>query len=385
MLAVNDLTRKLLVERGSFDAAQVAERMSDESVQRYLLRMNSLYKGCGVQFEYIGGILRCVVTDDDTFRQLTERREERLISVDPWAQGSAVWLQNQSKDCVVWWYDLGSLQTHYSEIRSAALQLLQESTRDQVASLPIVIGADWEFNAWACPAGDDGSFIMVNLGFMQARLFAAMFFEIFDEFEDGTQTRSLVATSSMLWMAAQVLGIEQKQWDNLALPATEYNRIWENVQHPQSRLSAAMRTMDAFAILHECGHIVKDHLRIRREWPSEATLTPAEKIERYRHMRDLEFEADAFACEALRSIESDGAPFIEGLFIVFLMLHICEDVTSHVLTMTHPNASDRFRRCLVLFGGEDDVLCASLERFALLFKEAARERLRWQESSSCRK
>lgn len=363
------------------DAEQCAELHAARSIRRFVKRLNDSYLKAGLRAEYDGRLIRCVVTDTELWHRRIASHEAHLGVIDPLCTAISSRAIDQTRQGVAWWYDLASLRARYDEMKHK-VSSIAVANRERLADVPVVVGGDWEFNAWACPAGATGDFIMVNFGFIHAYCYAAMFLEMIDEArqaaEDG-QSRGIVA-SSMIWMAAHALGYEALQWDNLALPPSEYDRIWNDVQHPSERLEHSITLIDAFALLHECGHIACGHTDVFRQWQPIESLDDRAKEERLRQSRDFEFEADAFACQSLRSLSADGKGFVEPLLILFSMLRLCEDKRNaqSALTMTHPVASDRFRACLVAFGQETEKSCRLLEMTVELALTASRRRVGWQ-------
>jgi hypothetical protein len=379
MLAANEKTRQLLDGLAGTSVQEFADRHSAESIRRFSDRMSRRYVPAGLRVEYDGKVLRCVASRDHSLNERASRYEQEIVRIDPLQKGHSAWIQNEIKGNVVWWYDLLALQTHYRDVKSRVTSLVVDE-RERLENVPVVLGGDWEFNAWACPAGDYGDFIMVNWGFVHSYSYAAMFMEILDEARQATEVgnASGIFTSSMIWAAATSLGYEAFQWDNLSLPPNECDKIWESLQRPSERLASAIALMDAFTMLHECGHIAKGHLKALRDWKTEDFLNTDEREDRYRQMRAFEFEADAFACQALRSLNKNGGGCFEPLLILFSMLRLCEDRTVPTLTATHPNAAARFRGCLEALGENADSGVRLLERFAEVATNAAKSRLQWQ-------
>ena len=291
-------------------------------------------------------------------------------------------MQNQISGNVVWWHDLLSLRSRYRAVKTKVdnAASLSGVDRQGLKNVPVVLGGDWEFNAWACPAGEYGDFIMVNWGFMHSYTYAAMFIEALDEARQASEAgeaRGIVA-SSMIWMAASALGYEALQYDNLSLPHSERDRIWQSVQRPSGRLAHAIAVIDAFTMLHECGHIAKGHLKARRNWQLDEILTAKDRAERHEQMRAFEFEADAFACDILRSVDRDGRAYVEPLLILFSMMRLCEGRSSPSLVSTHPAAAARFRACLEALGQDAEAKCQFLEMLVEFVVDTSKRRLEWQ-------
>lgn len=154
--------------------------------------------------------------------------------------------------------------------------------------------------------------------------------------------------------------------------------MWESLQRPTERLSHVIALIDAFTVLHECGHIAKRHLEELRHWQTEDELTLEQKEDRYQRMRVQEFEADAFACQALRTLTQGKGGCFEPLLILFSMMRLCEDGTTPTLTATHPNATARFRACLEALSENADSGVRLLERFVEVVVNASKRRLEWQ-------
>ena len=142
-----------------------------------------------------------------------------------------------------------------------------------------------------------------------------------------------------------------------------------------------MAAMDAFAMLHECGHIACGHTDRSRQWQPEESLTEAEKVDRYAEMTRFEFEADRFACQSLLTGGPVGKECFHALLIVFSTLRLCEGQRNarSLLTSTHPSATDRLRRCFETLGGDADREVDLLERIVNGILHAARQRVEWQE------
>lgn len=386
MLAANRTTRELLDTPSGPSIQKTAELQATRSIRRFVERMNGECGAAGLRVELDGPIIRCVVADTRRWQEHVAHHEARSSELDPLCKAKTAWLTTQARDGVVWWYDLPSLQGRYGEMmRKVTAIAIAHGPR--LAGVPVVVGGDWEFNAWACPGGTAGDFIMVNLGFIQSYSYAAMFLEMLDEVRQAAergQAHGLIA-SSMIWMAATALGYEPFQWDNLALPPSEYDRIWSNIQHPSERLEHAITLIDAFAMLHECGHIASGHTDVLRQWPPVDDLDAPGREDRMNRSRQFEYEADAFACQSLRALGGDGRQLVEPLLILFSMLRLCEDnrtSRSH-LTMSHPMATERLRACLVALGQDGDAGCRLLDRLGELIVTASRRRLEWQASPQC--
>lgn len=379
MLAANDRTRQLLDGLPGATIQEFADRKSAESIGRFCDRMNGLYAPAGLRVEYDGQVLRCIASRDHALNERAARFEAEIAKIDPMRKGQSAWMQSQMGGNVVWWYDLLSLQGRYREIKSKIVSLAAEE-RQRLENAPLVLGGDWEFNAWACPAGGHGDFIIVNWGFMHSYSYAAMFIETLKEAQQGAdagKTRGIMA-SSMIWMAAIALGYEAFQWDNLSLPWSESDRIWHRVQRPSERLASSLAMIEAFTMLHECGHIAKGHLETLRTWRPEGTLSAEEKADRYRQIRAFEFEADAFACRALRSLDRDGKALVEPLLILFSMMRLCEGRSSPALVSTHPTAAARFRACMEALDLDAEADCRLLKLYVEMVVNASRRRLEWQ-------
>lgn len=382
MLAATQRNRALLGGVTATDVRRYAETESNKSIQRFVDRANARYQTAGLRVEHDGHVIRCVIVDAGCWQDRVRRREQQLAGADPWAEATTDWLLRQGEH-ILWWHDLPSLQERFLGVkcRVAASAI---SGRDRLAAVPVVVGGDWEFNAWACPAGTVGDFIMLNPGFIHSYSYAAMFIDMMGEVEQAARSGGAegLVTSSMIWMAATALGYEPFQWENLSLPPTECDRIWDSVQHPTDRLGSAIALIDAFAMLHECGHIACGHTDSLRRWSDEETLDTTGLLSRYAQMREFEFEADAFACNSLKTLGIDEKACVEPLLILFSMLRLCEDARDPAssLTATHPLAKDRLHRCIGVMGQDGDAISRLMTDIVSLVVKASRKRVEWQSS-----
>jgi hypothetical protein len=384
MLAANELTQRLLSQAHGTNVHEYAADQSAKSICRFLKKKNQEYQQRGARVEYDGRIIRCVSIDKSSLEERVRGHAVKLADIDPLCTGAPdAGLLSAIRSGVIWWYDLEHLAARYASMKGKVTALASIG-KQRLDNVPVVIGGDWEFNAWACPAESYGDFIMVNFGFILAYSYAAMFFEMLDEAKEAAEKggASGIITSSMIWMAAQVLGYEPFQWDNLRLPTSEQDQIWNTVQHPTDRLKHTIYAVDGFAMLHECGHIACGHTDRLREWLLDRNPSESEKLERFRQMRAMEFEADEFACQWICSQGAPGPDCFYSLVILFSMLRLCEDGRNPLtsLSSTHPCAMDRFRRCLEVFGDDDDDGVCFLEKIVRMIVDSARRRLEWQES-----
>ena len=382
MLAATDWTESLLAGLHAVDARDYAAQQSARSIHRLVARKNSLYGAAGLRLEYDGQIIRCVSSNVESIRGRVAQHERELLGVDPLSHGTTEWFTANMEGNVVWWHDLQALERRYAHMKEQVVPLTAVG-RTRLQDVPVVVGGDWEFNAWACPAQPTGHFIMVNYGFVYAYCYAVLFFDMLDECREAAEAGQAkgLATSSMLWMAATALGYEPFQWDNLSLPASESDRVWSAVQSPPDELAHAIAAVDAFAVLHECGHIACGHTDRLRHWPAEEGLTAPEREQRRAEMRAFEFEADKFACESILSSGPPGSDSMHALLILFSMLRLCEEQRNvrSLLTSTHPSATDRLRRCFETLGQDADGMVALLDRIVKMITDAARRRVEWQE------
>ncbi len=384
MLAANELTQLLLSQAHGTNVHEYAADQSAKSIRRFLKKKNQEYEQAGAHVEYDGQVIRCVAIDKTSLKERFKGHLDGLARIDPlWSGAPDAEIMSSINNGVIWWHDLKHLAARYASVKDKVTTLASIG-KQRLDNVPVVIGGDWEFNAWACPAESHGDFIMVNFGFIQAYCYAAMFFEMLDELKEATEKdqASGIVTSSMIWMAATALGYEPFQWSNLMLPSSEYDRLWNTIQHPPDHLKHAMYAVDAFAMLHECGHIAFGHTDRLREWLLNKNPSESEKLERFRQMREMEFEADSFACQWIYSQGGLGRDGVDALFILFSMLRLCEDgrIPMKSLSSTHPCAIERFRRCFETFGDDFDDRVCLLEKMVRIIVNSARRRLEWQES-----
>lgn len=384
MLAANELTQRLLSQARGTTVYEYAADLSAKSIRRFLKKKNLQYEQGRASVEYDGQVIRCVAIDKASFKERFRGHMAELAGIDPLCYVSPGDEILPGNNKVLWWYDLKHLAERYTSLKTQVMGLttIGEHRLDDV---PVVIGGDWEFNAGACPAESYGDFIMVNFGIIHAYSYAAMFFEMLEELKDAAEKgqSSGVITSSMIWMAASALGYETFQWDNLMLPMSEHDRLWNVLQHPSDQLKHAISVFDAFVMLHECGHIACGHTDRLREWLLDKNPSESERLEQFRQMRAMEFEADRFACESICSQGRPGRECFHALLILFSMLRLCEDGRNphKSLTSTHPCAADRFRRSLKKFGVDDDDDGGGwLEKIVRMISDSARRRLEWQKS-----
>jgi hypothetical protein len=327
-----------------------------------------------LRYELSDGNMRCVVIDPERYFSELQGWEADIAAIDPSQKGLRDWMKGQVReDGTLWWHDVKSLQDRYRSLLQEIARFVPTG-RDRVLRTPVVIGGDWEFNAWACPAGDLGEFIMVNPGFVHCYSFAAMFLEnTVQSDQDGVSEE---VASSMVWMTGAALGRRDLIWDNLALPITRLDAVWEEVQHPSQRLGNCIAAIDAFAMLHECGHVALGHLDELRTWRKEEELDTTELRARHQRMQELEFEADKFACQGLVSaVGGGGGAFFEPLVVLFTMLRIGEAGPGPRLASTHPPAAARYRSCLATVGVDPQREGHWVDGFRDLFLEAALRRL----------
>jgi hypothetical protein len=115
---------------------------------------------------------------------------------------------------------------------------------------------------------------------------------------------------------------------------------------------------EVFLILHEYAHILKGHTDAMRDWIPEESLREEQLLERRELQRRLEFEADAFAADALKGVLfspplDPGTVYeevIDALNRLFLLFHFAES-ESHAAPKgsTHPPAVERWKRVLVTY------------------------------------
>jgi len=296
----------------------------------------------------------------------------------------ASFMQTEISGNTMWWFDLQSLQERYQDRKDKVLSLVSANEKKLLELVPVVIGGDWEFNAWACPALENNAFIMVNRGFINSYNYEAMFIDVMDEIQQNSEhsKASGLIASSMIWQAAQTLGYEARQYHNLMLPPSEYKRIWNNVQHPSKKLKYTMDFIDAFVMLHECGHIALGHISELQKWLKKKETNSKEELHRYGLIRDFELEADSFACKSLSQLYPDGSSFEQPLMILFSMLLLCEDHSKPNFVSTHPSAKLRFYKCLESLGQDPEQGCYILDKFTSLFFHTSSNRLKWQESNN---
>ncbi len=384
MLAANELTQRLLSQARGTTVDEYATDQSAKSIRRFLKKKNQEYEQARARVEYDGQVIHCVAIDKAFIEKRHRDREEELARIDPLCSGAPdAGLLSTINKGVLWEVDLKHLATRYASLK-AQITALTTIGKQRLDDVPVVIGCDWEFNAWACPAEPYGDFIMVNFGFIQAYCYVAMFFEMLDECKEVAEKNrtSGIIASSMIWMAATVLGYKPFQWDNLSLPLFERDRLSKAVKHPTDRLKQALTAVDAFAMLHECGHIACGHTDRLREWLLDKNPSESERLERFRQMRAMEFEADRFACQWFCSQGGPGRDCIDALLILFSMLRLCEDRRNPLksLTSTHPCATDRFRRCLKEIGEDEDDGGGFFKNMVRVIFVTARRRVEWQES-----
>ena len=365
MIAANNITRKLLGSASELGVQEFAKQQSFESIERYCRRMTKHYEPYGGWVDYDGQIIRCVVPNLESIRKRINDVEQWVFQIDPLQGGFSSKIEHQRDGNILWWHNIKGAHERYNQMKKNLMSVVSESDKKQLEFVPLVIGGDWEFNAGACPVQQKGSFIMLNSGFVNFNIFVVMYFEMIIELGSSIKSKKSdgIITSSMIDLAAQILGYEAHQGVNIALPPSEFDRIWDKVLKPSDNILQATAFIEAFVIIHECGHILKGHTQVLSEWLAEDTPSPEEELERLNQMQEFEFEADKYACQSLLSLFPGGIGLLIPLQILFLMLRLCENNTRSTLVSTHPSAERRLYNCLEVLGQDGKEGCYFLKKW----------------------
>lgn len=387
MIAANDITRKLLGSVSELSVQEFAKQQSLDSIERYCRRMTKQYELYGGWVDYDGQIIRCVVPNLESIRKRINDVEQWVIQIDPLQGGFSSKIEHQKDENILWWHNIKGAHERYNQMKKNLMSVVSESDKKQLESVPLVIGGDWEFNAGACPVQQKGSFIMLNSGFVNINVFAALYFEMINELGSSIKSEKSdgIVTSSMICLAAQILGYEAHQGVNIALPPSEFDRLWDKVLKPSDNVLQATAFIEGFVILHECGHIIKGHTQVLSDWLDKDSTNPEKELERLNQMQAFEFEADKYACQSLLSLFPGGSGLFIPLQILFLMIRLCENNTRSTLISTHPSAERRLYKCLEVLGQDGKEGCNFLKKWVEIVVKTTSNRIIWQTTLKKRK
>lgn len=345
------------------------------TLEQYLAKSSGSEKLIGVRVDVVEGHPVPVVTDATKLKsflvgqgaseEYAERAVERIRS------------GRQAEDHRNRW---AAMDRRIENFRGAALKLCGPYGK-RIAKVPVGVAFHPFLNAGAgfVPAG--GDIVLLNVGiddilswaqFVQCRRQAAY------HSAEKDDSNFLEVPAEVRQLARSVFGTQ------ITVNADNIREKVNGDCTGEARGSAELMrgVMEAFIILHEFGHIARGHTDAARNWIPDSMLSADLLIERRAIERGFEFEADAFALDALCGVYLDGLTDRPKRAIIeiavadlfgFMFLGSEADGGPPEL-LDHPTAKDRKERLV----GVDPRYPTSVqeedarymrERFAALFEE----------------
>ncbi|HLY22030.1 MAG TPA: hypothetical protein VKT83_06135 [bacterium] len=318
-------------------------------------------------------MVRDLPTDDECLDQIYSCSKDDLYIAETWGlhQASLPNLEAEFRELV----EAGILESDKFEdfrviaeetgaldkaFRGRFVQFLKDKTlsftgddRNRLRGIPVGLLPSWELNACAIQTPRGGVVIILNQGIIRH---VTLIYRCALAFMTWKDEEPFCRDAPQQAYGGALIGLAQYAvtGDFSHVLHHRAGLVFPSLKSYENSTILFSLLMEIFILLHEYGHVVKDHLSPDKVSPAFAGKLP--NMHQYTKSQRQEFEADQYAIDRLSSkvvgrVQPHDLAFAPGLVLKFLEL--CECVAQRLnapLPKTHPPAGARWERIKMLTG-----------------------------------